>query len=161
MKFRRSYIAGPLILAVLCLITALLFVFQSPNPIAVRFDSQGAATTTMSKFVFVALIMLSQAIGIFIAAAIAQSVIRIGRNLLKTGPPPAELGGFIILMSHMVLLPQVIIAYLMLDVFIYALWERHLISALLFSLIVILASIVVFGIVFVRQFMKINSILNR
>jgi uncharacterized membrane protein len=161
LAFRWRYVAAPFIFTAACLIFCLAFVFTAPNPLPFRFDADGSVLNSMNKFAFVALILICQAIGVLVAAAVAQTIIKLSQTMLKSSTAPVALDGFVLLMSNMVLLPQVILAYLMVDAFISATWSVHLISFLLFAIIAATAGIAILAVAFIRVSSKMNSVINK
>ena len=125
--FRPIFVLAPLFLTIACLIIALVFVFFLPSPLAFRFNSDGSVTTYMNKYVFVIMMAAAQLLCALAAWTVAQVIVRLGKKMYQASEPQMDLTGFVALMSNMVLLPQVILAYLMLDTFIYGVWSRHLI----------------------------------
>jgi len=117
--FRWNYVIVPLCLAIACLLTAITFVFLLPYQLAFRFNSDGSVATSMNKYVFVILMAVAQLLCALAAWSVAQVIVQLGKKMYQASEPQMDLSGFVALMSNMVLLPQVILAYLMLDTFIY------------------------------------------
>jgi uncharacterized membrane protein len=148
--FRWSYVLAPLLLTVLCLIVALAFLFFLPNPLAFRFNSDGSPLTTMNTYTFVTLMIVVQVLCASVAAVIVQSIVKMSQRVYKGVETPASLDGMVYLLSNMVLLPQAILAYLMLDALIYGVWKIHVISFSLFAILAVLIGTAVLAIQFVR-----------
>jgi uncharacterized membrane protein len=159
--FRLRYIAAPLILAVTCLVIALAFVPALPSPLGFRFAGDGTVLTATNKYAFIALMLAAQIVCALAAWAIARTIIRMGRRALKTTQPQIPLDGYIALMSNMILLPQLILAYIMLDALIHGMWERHLISAGLFSILTIAIGSLILIFMFARMLSRAQNVMNK
>lgn len=159
--FRPIFVLAPLILAIACLIIALVFVSFLPSPLAFRFASDGSILTSMNKYVFVILMVAAQLLCALAALSIAQVIVRLGKKVYKSSEPQMNLSGFVSLMSNMILLPQVILAYLMLDTFIYGVWSRHLISTRAFTITAIVIGSAILLVLFTRLASQARSALNK
>jgi uncharacterized membrane protein len=133
--FRLSYVITPVLLCIASLVTAVVFTFYLPARLAFRFDQNGSPVIYMSKPLFVMLMVTAQILCAVAAWGIAEIVVRMGKSAFLTSPPQFKLDNMVFLMCNMILLPQVILAYIMLDVFIYGVWTRHLISLGIFSIL--------------------------
>jgi len=150
-SFRLSFVIAPIVLAALCIVIAVGFYPSLPADIEYRFAASSGEIAnltlkTISTLAFSMIMVAAQILCALIAWGTASIIIRLGRSFFKTSPPMFKLDGFIALMSNMVLLPQIILAYLMLDAFIYGVWQRHFMQATHFS---IAAIIIGSGIIFV------------
>jgi uncharacterized membrane protein len=159
--FRPIYVLAPLILAITCLIIALAFVSFLPSPLAFRFNSDGSALTSMNKYVFVILMAAAQLLCALAAWSVAQVIVGLGKKIYKASEPQMDLSGFVALMSNMVLLPQVIMAYLMLDAFIYGVWSGHLISTRNFAFTAVVIGSAILCAMFIRLASRARSALNK
>jgi uncharacterized membrane protein len=159
--FRFRYVAAPLILAIVCLILALAFVSSLPSPLGFRFAGDGTVLTATNKYAFIALMIAAQVICALAAWTIALTIIKLGQRSFKTDQPQIPLDSYISLMSNMILLPQLILAYIMLDAFIYGTWARHLISVGLFSILTIAAGSLVLIFTFARTLSRAQNVFNK
>jgi uncharacterized membrane protein len=161
LAFRWSYVVAPLTLSVVCIIIAASFAAFLPNPIAFRFMSNGAARMSTNTYSFIVLMLLAQVICALAAWGIAGTIVHLGHNSFKTSAPQLPLSGYITLMTNMVLLPQLILAYIMLDAFIYGTWARHLISVGLFSILTIAIGSLVLIFMFARMLSRAQNIISK
>jgi len=159
--FRINYVIAPVILAAVCLIIAVAFVAFLPSPLAFRFDSDGSVLTSMNKYAFVILMVALQIFSALAALAIAQAIVKVSRNMFKASEVPLRLDDFVSLMSNMVLLLQAILAYLMLDAFIYAIWSIHLLSFTLFAVLAVAIGSFVLIFMFVRLASRARSAIKQ
>jgi hypothetical protein len=125
-----------------------------PAELGLRFASDGMPKTLMSKSAFVSM-MLGIQIGIVaVSGAVAAIFLKIARSFTRNSPTSFDLAAFIAIMSNMLLLPQLILAYIMLDSFIYGIWDTHGISLLAFSLLTVAIGSILIIILFVRLFVQ-------
>ena len=103
----------PVTLAVACVIIAAAFAAFLPNPLAFRFLSNGAPRVSMNSYTFIILMVAAQIICALAAWGIATTIIRLGHSAFRMSAPHVSLAGYISLMTNMVLLPQIILAYIM------------------------------------------------
>jgi uncharacterized membrane protein len=161
LAFRWSYVAAPISLAIICLIIAVAFVSYLPSPLGFRFNSDGAVRMFMNTYTFIALMIAAQIVCALAAWGIANTIISMGHNAFKTSQPQVSLDAYISLTSNMVLLPQMILAYIMLDAFIYGVWTRHIVSVGLFSILTIVIGSLILIFMFMRLLSHTNSALNK
>jgi len=159
--FHYKFVVAPSALAVISVVVVLLFSSSLSGQIAFRFDDSGAPRSSMSTFAFILLSVVAQMMCALVAFGISKSVIAMGSRMYKNEPPLFKLDGFILLMSNMVLFPQVILSYVMIDAFIYNTWQIHLFSAVHFVVVVIIvASLVICG-AFFWLFSRARGALNK
>ncbi|MCL2140552.1 MAG: hypothetical protein FWH42_02575 [Dehalococcoidia bacterium] len=136
--FRISFVIAPATLAVFAIILSACVFGALPASIDYRFTSEGVGRNSMSSIIFVLVLSAIQVICAIIAWGTVSIIVRLSHNYFRDEAPLFKLDGFIMLMSNMVLLPQVILSYFMLDTYIYALWEKHLIPVTTFAFAVII-----------------------
>ncbi len=161
LAFRWSHVAAPSSLAVICLIIAVAFVSYLPSPLGFRFNSDGAVRMFINTYTFIALMIAAQIVCALAAWGIANAIISMGHKAFKASQPQVSLDAYISLMSNMVLLPQLILAYIMLDAFIYGVWTRHIVSVGVFSILTIAIGSLVLISMFMRQLARANRIMNK
>jgi uncharacterized membrane protein len=159
--FRWSYVAAPIILTVVCLIIALSFATFLPSPLGYRFSGDGTARMSMNTYTFIVLMIAAQFICALSAWGIARVIIKMGHAAFKAAPPQVPLDAYISLMTNMVLLPQLILAYIMLDAFIYGVWTRHLISVGLFSILIIAIGSLTLIFIFMHLLSRTNNVISK
>jgi len=159
--FQYKFVVAPVALAVLSVVVVLAFSSSLSGQIAYRFDDAGAPRSSMNTFVFILLTVVAQMICALTALGVSKGVIAMGNRMYKNEPPQFQLDGFILLMSNMVIFPQVILSYVMTDAFIYNTWQIHIFSAVHFVvMVIIVASLVICG-AFIWLFGRARSALNK
>jgi uncharacterized membrane protein len=155
--FRYSYVLLPCLIALVCIILALVFYNRMPAELGLRFASDGTPKTLMNRNTFVAL-MLGLQVGIVATASLVAVIfLKIARYVTRNSPAKIDISGFIALMSNMLLLPQIILGYIMLDAFVYGLNATHIFSLVSFSLTVIGIGTVILFILFGYYFKQMHD----
>jgi uncharacterized membrane protein len=147
--FRWRYVLWPLVVLAISVAATAFFYHLLPEPAAWRFAADGSGERFLSRGTLVAILLVPQFVLAGGAAIIALVVSRIGL-WMKAGPTPASAGGLIILMSNMVALPQIILCFAMLDIFVYNAYQVHLLKLWVFAVLVMVVGSVVLGICFAR-----------
>ncbi len=154
--FRWRYVMWPLVVLAISVAATAFFYHLLPAQVAWRFAADGSGEEFVSRGALVAILLVPQFVLAFGAAVIALVVSRVGL-LMKAGPTPASAGGLITLMSNMVALPQVIICFAMLDIFVYNAYQVHLLKLWVFVVLAMVIGSVVLGIFFARAMRQARS----
>ncbi len=144
--FRWSYIALPLAFLVIAGALAAGFYAQLPATLAYRF-SDGAADTWLSRAALLTWTLVPQAFFALLAYGIVRVV------LVSTRYWPADnapMRGIITVMGNTLALPQIILAYAMVDIFLYNIYDIRLIPLWLFAIIILVAGGAVLAVFFAR-----------
>ena len=155
-SFRWRYVMWPLVVLAISVAATAFFYHLMPGQVAWRFAADGSAEKFLSRGTLVAILLVPQFVLAFGAAVIALVVSRIGL-LMRAGPTPASAGGLIIVMSNMVALPQIIICFAMLDIFVYNAYQVHLLKLWVFAVLAMVVGSVVLGVFFVRAMRQARS----
>lgn len=159
--FRLRFVIVPIVLAALCFVAAVAFYSSLQSPIAYRFNADGEARNSMNAAGFVIIMAAMQIIGALIAWGTATIIIRMGHGAFKTSAPQFKLDGLITIMSNMILLPQIIVAYLMLDSFIYNVWQRHFIPATYFTIAAIIIGSAIIFVAFILLLSRARAVVSK
>ncbi|RJO61231.1 MAG: hypothetical protein C4542_06910 [Dehalococcoidia bacterium] len=161
LAFRFSYILLPCLLACVCIVLATVLYSRLPAELGLRFKSDGTPLSLLNKGTFVAL-MLGLQVGVAATAFfIALIFLKLAGIMARNSVLPVNLPGFIFLMSNMLLLPQLILGYLMLDSFIYALNGTHWISFTTFALWAVGIGTIIIFTMFGRLFAQLRAGVNK
>jgi hypothetical protein len=152
LSFRFSYIALPLVIAVTSVLAALVLLPSMPDPVAYRFTTAGLPDSYMARATFIALMAVAQFAVVGAAYLIASSVVRLGQRASQGQPLPVDPSRVIWLMANMVVLPQVILAFILVDAAVYGANNRHLLTPWLFSLVTLGAGSVAIVALFLSSF---------
>ena len=150
-SFRWKHIWLPAAILLLSLALAAYFYRLLPAELVYSFKS-GAAENSMSRIEAIIWTVAPQVALVLLAAGIVWLVTWLGRRAPGAASPVTE--KIMSLMGNMLALPQVILAFAMLDIFIYNLYQTHIMPLLAFALIVMAAGLfilVAYFLVAVRQ----------
>jgi uncharacterized membrane protein len=152
LKFRWKYILLPVIVLFICVILFAIFYWQLSPQVAYRFDTDGSPTNTVSREMLALFMLLPQLLFVLLAGIVTSTIIRIGGSLGEVSQAlnPERI---ILLIGNIVVLPQVVFGFIMLDVFSYNVNNSHLIPVWLFAIIVMAIGGAILTLFFIRTFM--------
>lgn len=152
--YRWTYILLPALILLLSVILAASFYGRLPPELAYHF-TDGSPDGWMSRGAITAWVLIPQFLLLFIGLVISG-----GTAILSKRSPESEspsLKKVLLIMGNMVALPQIIITFAMLDIFLYNAYQVHLIPLWVFALIVIVAGGLILGLFLIqalRQFRR-------
>ncbi len=157
LTFRWNYIALPLIVLAISVITAAIFYFQLPDEIAYRFDANGDPKSWMSRAGITLLMLGLQLFVVVMITVFIQMTINFGRSIGQTSSQfnPRKL---MLVMGNIAALPQLVLAIVMLDIFSYNILDRHVLSIWLFILIFAIIGGIILTVFFVNAFVRARNI---
>ena len=134
LAFRWQYIALPAAILLLACILAAIYYPQLTQEVAYRFNIDGTPRSYFSRAAVTSIALIPQFILMPLSAFIALGVIKLGRT---SGQVAGSLGPekLIVFMCNLVALPQVVIGFVMLDIFSYNVSGSHLMPVWLFVII--------------------------
>ncbi len=127
----------PVLLALACVALTVFVYRQLPVELGLRFQSDGTPLSLLSKRTFVTIMLGFQFGAVITSFIIAVVFLKFASIMARNSQLPVNLTGFIFLMSNMLLLPQIILGYLMLDSYLFGLRGTHSIPLSIFSLLVV------------------------
>ena len=151
LSFRLSYIALPGVVALTTVVAIVIMYPSLPTELAYRFSSSGEPRGLIGRELFIGLMIGAQFIVVGLAAAVAVAIINMARRMMKDYPVAAP-GNTIWLMVNMVVLPQLIVAFVALDAAYYARTATHIMTPWLFSLLAIGVGTLAIIVLFARSF---------
>ncbi len=152
LPFRWSYIAISVFLFLFCLAVAAIVHPTLPESVAYRFGSAGAPTSFLPKAAFTAVMLGAQLLITLAVVGLASGIVAFGRHMLARSALAFNVHGMIWLMTNMLALPQIILAFILLDSSFYALQGSHIMTPWIFSLITVGLGSLVILFVFVQVF---------
>jgi uncharacterized membrane protein len=152
LPFRLGYIAVSVFLFLFCLAVAAVVYPSLPESVAYRFNSAGVPTTFLLKAAFTAVMLGAQLFITLAVIGLAMGIVAFGRRMLGKSALAFNVHGMIWLMTNMLALPQIILAFILLDSSFYALQGSHIMTPWLFSLITVGLGSLVILFVFVQVF---------
>jgi uncharacterized membrane protein len=152
LSFRFSYMVLPVAVAVVTIIGLALLYSSLPGEVFFRFSSSGAPRGSISRELFMVLMIGAQLVLVAAAAVISFVVLRMAKRMLKEYEPAIDPGRIIWLMANMVVLPQLIVSFVALDAAYYANSGSHIVTPWLFSLATVGLGTLVIIFLFVLSF---------
>ena len=150
--FRWTYIVLPATILLLSIILAACFYRLLPPEVAYRFED-GSPGSWMSRGAIIAWMIVPQfAFVLFALATVAVATMLSTRFLQSESTPIRKI---LSIMGNMIALPQIILTFAMLEIFLYNAYQIHLMPLWVFALIVMVLGGVILGILFMqalRQF---------
>ena len=147
-SFRWTYIVLPLAILLLSVILAACFYHLLPGEVAYHFKD-GSPDKWMSRGVFVAWTLTPQFFFVLMAAAIVWGVTKLSALFRQTESPLIKPGKLLSVMGNMVALPQIILSFAMIEVFLYNSYQMHLMPLWVFALIVMVSGVIILGVLFI------------
>ncbi len=137
LKFHLKYVLLPLAVLFLSVILFAIFYFQLSPQVAYRFSADGLSTSTASRGMLAAYMLLPHLIFVLLGGGVSGTIIKIGGSLgeLSQSLNPERL---IMLIGNIIVLPQIVFSFIMLDIFSYNINGSHLMPVWLFAVIVMI-----------------------
>jgi uncharacterized membrane protein len=160
LAFRWVYVALPVAFLVISVALAAGFYSQLPAELAYRF-SDGAADAWLSRGSLLLWTLIPQAFFTLLAYGIVRVVLASTRYWPSQNAP---MPGILTVMGNTLALPQIILAFAMLDIFLYNAFDIELIPLWLFAVIILVlasAVLVVFFVRAIRRLRRQRANLNR
>ena len=150
LSFHLSYIILPVAVLFLCIILTAFFYHRLPPDIAYNMKSGDSPDKWLSREAILAWMLIPQLFLALVAGGITWGITKLG--ILSRQPAdalvkPERLLSF---MGNMIALPQLILAFAMLDIFSYNSYQVHIMPLWVFALIVMGAGAIVLGIFFIQ-----------
>lgn len=150
-SFRWAYIILPAAVLLIALILAAVFYGRLPPETAYRF-SGGVPVSWLDRGGVLAWALGLQLVFVLLSLAITFLVTGASRRMQLTETPLNR--RLFAIIGNVTALPQIIIAYAMLDIFLYNIYEKALPSLWVFALAVMLTGGIVLAAVFARAFVQ-------
>lgn len=148
--FRWKQIIFPAVILAISIILAAVFYGRLPESVGWTFRSDGSPDRWANKGALVFWILGLQAFFLLAASGIIKGIASIYNRYTDSDSGPMNPGVMIGIMGNMLVVPQVIIFFAMIDVFSYNSYQTHFLPLWLNALIVLLAGGIILGIFFVR-----------
>jgi uncharacterized membrane protein len=150
LPFRWSYIIAPLVIFLLSVVLSAYFYHLLPAEVAVHFKVDGTPDRWLSREVTMVLALVPQVLLVLLAAAIAWGINKMVVRFWQPERTRTNLKTILLLMGNMIALPQLVLCFAMLDIFVYNAYQIHLLPLWIFALIIMVSGGVVMGMFFVR-----------
>jgi uncharacterized membrane protein len=154
-SFRWTYIVLPAAILILSVILAVCFYGLLPSEVAYHFED-GAPDRWMNRGALIAWLVIPQFVLVIIGAIISG-----GTTILSAKFQPAEntpLRKILAIMGNMVALPQIILTFAMLEIFLYNAYRIHLMPMWVFVVIVMVLGGIILGIFFIQALRQLRGL---
>jgi uncharacterized membrane protein len=152
LTFRWSYIVLPMVILILTIILIACFYHRLPVEVAYHFQSDGSPDRWLSRGAVILLVLLPQLFFTLLAGAITWGVVKLGAQFGQPESTWIRRERIILLIGNMIALPQIILCFAMLRIFIYNSYQIHILPLWVFALIIMGLGGIVLGIFFIRAF---------
>lgn len=149
-KFRWKLIAFPAVILITSVILVAVFYSQLPESVGWTFLSDGTPDRWADKGTLVFWVIGLQVFFLLAASGIIRGITSIYNRYTDSDSGPMNPGTMIGIMGNMLVVPQVIIFFAMIDIFSYNSYQTHFLPLWLNALIVLLAGGIIIGIFFLR-----------
>ena len=147
-SFRWHYIIVPLAIFLLSIIISAVFYPRLPADVGYHFASGGTPDRWMSREMAMAMMLAPQLLLTLLAWGISRGIIKLGIMSNQSEIIGLQPQKMLFFMSNIVVLPQLILGFVMLDIFGYNVYQIHILPTWAFLLILALSTILL-GAIFV------------
>lgn len=157
-SFRWTYILLPVAILLLSVILAACFYGLLPPEVAYHFED-GVPDRWMNRGALIAWLVIPQFVLVFIGIVISG-----GTTILSAKFQPTEnvpLRKILAIMGNMVALPQIILTFAMLEIFLYNAYRIHLMPLWVFVVIVMVLGVIILGIFFIQALRQLRGLPGR
>jgi uncharacterized membrane protein len=144
--FRWIFLALPLVLLFISIVLTAVFYHELPEQVAYHFSGD-LPDKWLSRGAFVTWLLLPQALFTLLAFIVVRIVLLSARYWPAENAPMKKM---LPVMGNMVALPQIILTFAMLDIFLYNAYQIRLIPLWVFALVIMILGVVVLGVFFIR-----------
>jgi hypothetical protein len=155
LPFRLRYVILPLAMLLISVIVVAFFYRILPADVAYRFEN-GAPGGWLNRGAITIGTLVTQALLTLLAIAIVWVTIRISARFPVVPTPLVD--RLLIIMGNMVALPQIVLAFAMLNIFSYNAYQIQLISPLVFALLVAALGLIALGVLFAVAIRQVNAV---
>ena len=148
--FHWGYIVLPLFILLLSIIITVYFYPRLPDAVAYHFAADGSADRWLGRSVIIVWLLLPQFILTLLAGAITWGVTSLGSRFRQPERPVVKVESVLLLMGNMIVLPQIILCFAMLDIFSYNSYQVHLLPLWAVALIVMVLGGIILGVFFIQ-----------
>jgi len=148
--FRWSYIIAPIVILSLSIILTAFFSHRLPSEVAYHFASDGTPDKWLSRGAAIAWAVAPQLFLTLLAVAITWGTTRMGRFFGQIESAWIKPERVLAFMGNMMVLPQIILFFAMLNIFSYNSYLTQLMSVWVFALIIMVLGGIIIGIFFIQ-----------
>ena len=161
LPFRWRYILLPFLVLLISIAAAAYFYHLLPSEVAFGLGTN-STEKMIGREVFLAMMIVPQFLLSFAGATAAHLIARVGSRYVRDGSasaPPFE--SIMTVMSNMVVLPQLVLCYAMVDVFVNNAYQFQLPAIYIFGILVMVVGGAILGFFFLKAFQQTRSLRSR
>jgi hypothetical protein len=121
-----------------------------PAEVGFHFGLDRTPDRWLSREMTMVMMLVPQLFLMLVAAALAWGMTKVTSRFQQPGETRVNLGTILSLMGNMVALPQIVLGFAMVDIFVYNAYQIHLPPLWIFAVIFMVGGGIVIGVVFVR-----------
>jgi uncharacterized membrane protein len=137
LSFRWSYIIAPVIVLLLSLILFACFFHLLPTEVAVHFDLDGNPDNWLGRPITGVVVLAPQLLFVLLAIGVAWVTTWLDKRYGWTKSGGVKMRRMVFFMGNIMALPQLILLFAMLDIFVYNAYQTHILPMWLFLLVVL------------------------
>ena len=153
--FRWRYILLPLAIFFLSILLSAYFYHLLPTDVAYHFKSDGSADRWLSREMIIVWTLMPQILFTLVAGCLTWGITRLSILFGQAESTRIKPEGVLLLIGNMIVLPQVILCFAMLDIFSYNSYQIHIMPLWLFALIIMVLGGIILGVLFMRIFQQV------
>lgn len=150
LAFHWSYIILPVVVLLLSIILTAYFYRLLPTEVAYHFQADGSPDRWTSRGTIILWVLLPQLLLTLTVGIITWGISKLGARFWQPDNTQIKLGKILLLMGNMIVLPQAILFFVMLDILSYNSYQVHLLPLWVFVLIIMGAGGIILGIFFIK-----------
>jgi uncharacterized membrane protein len=152
LTLRLTDVLLPILVLIVAAVLTILFYMKVPGQLAYHYDTNELADRWMGRNQLVIITLLPQLLLAFLSILIASVMFKVAGGFVKEGKVRAStVRGVVGMMSNMIVLPQLILLFATLEIFIYNAYHVHIMPLYIFAILVIIFGTLILGLLFVRE----------
>ena len=154
LPFRWSYIILPVAILLLSIFLSAYFYHLLPTEVAYHFELDGTPDRWLSRGMTMVWVLVPQLFFTLLAGAIIWGITKLGILSRQTESIQIKPERILSLMGNMIVLPQFIVCFAMLDIFSYNSYQMHIMPMWIFLLIIIGLATIALGLLLIVIFSR-------
>jgi len=157
LPFRWKYIILPIVIFFVTIVLSAYFYHLLPAEVAYRFTLDGTPDKWLSREMTIVWVLTPQLVLVLLAGVATWGITRLGilfRQMEGTGIKPERI---LLFMGNLVTLPQLVVGFVMLDIFSYNSYQGHIMPMWIFLLIILGLATIALGIFLVPVISRVKQ----
>jgi|WetSurMetagenome_2_1015567.scaffolds.fasta_scaffold409252_1 uncharacterized membrane protein len=152
LTLRLTDVLLPVLVLIVAAVLTIVFYLKVPGQVAYHYDANELADRWMGRNQLVIITLLPQLLLAFLSILIASVMFKVAGSFVKEGKArPSTIRGVVGMMSNMIVLPQLILLFATLEIFIYNAYHVHIMPLYIFAILVIIFGTLILGLLFIRE----------